>query len=187
MNELPRSHELLNRHTSRLLVIDVQEKLLPAIHDGDRILSNCRKLVSGAEILGVPVTATEQYPQGLGPTVPALAELLPERLEKTDFSCRTCLPWAASGAEPDACFQVVVCGAEAHVCVLQTVLDLLSLGFRVFVAADAIGSRSIQDRDLAIHRLSASGAVITSSEAILFEWCERAGSPEFKQISRLVR
>lgn len=187
MTNLPRSHELLAADESRLLVVDVQERLVPHIASSESVVANCLKLVSGADTLSVPVTATEQYPQGLGATVPQLAELLPERPEKIDFSCLNSLDWTSTGHEPEGRFKVVVCGIEAHVCVLQTTLDLLAHGFRVFVAADAVGSRKELDREIALQRMSASGAVITTTESILFEWCERAGTPEFKEISRLVK
>ncbi len=187
MPSLPRSHELLSRNDSRLLIIDLQERLVPAIDRGDGVVANTVKLVKAAAILGVPVSATEQYPKGLGPTVASLAELLPEPAEKIEFSCLNSLDWSTDGSDPEARFKVVIAGVEAHVCVQQTVLDLLAHGFRVYVAADAVGSRSATDRDIALQRMSLSGAVITTTEAVLFEWCQRAGSDEFKAISRLVK
>lgn len=187
MSELPRSHELLGRDDSRLLIIDMQERLLPHIDRHETVVENCLKLITGANVLEVPVTGTEQYPKGLGPTTPQLAEVLPACSEKLDFSCLNCLEWSGSGSEPEGRFKVVVAGIEAHVCVQQTVHDLLAHGFRVYVAADAVSSRKPLDRDTALQRMSAAGAVITTTEAILFEWCERAGSDEFKAISRLVK
>ena len=187
MPELPRSHELLSRSESRLLIIDMQEKLVPVIDGHEPVTANSLKLIQAAQILDVPVTATEQYPKGLGPTIPELADHLPERPEKIDFSCLNCLDWSPTGSDPEGRFKVVVAGIEAHVCVLQTVLDLLAHGFRVFVAADAVSSRKPLDREVALQRMSSSGAVITTTESVLFEWCERAGTPEFKEISRLVR
>lgn len=187
MSELPNSHDLIARDESRLLVVDMQEKILPAIQNHEEVLAGCLKLIQGARLLKIPTTATEQYPKGLGSTVGAIAEHLPDRPEKIEFSCLNCLDWIASASEPESRFKVVVSGIESHVCVLQTVLDLLSHGFRVFVAADAIGSRKSLDREMAIQRMAASGAVITTVESVLFEWCQRAGTPEFKEISRLVR
>jgi nicotinamidase-related amidase len=187
MSELPHSHELLSRDESRLLIIDMQEKILPVINDQEAVLANCLKLIEVANILNVPATATEQYPKGLGATVPAIAERLPDRPEKIEFSCLNCLDWNSSASDPEGRFKVVVAGIESHVCVLQTVLDLLSQGFRVFVAADAVGSRKPLDREIALQRMASSGAVITTTESVLFEWCERAGTAEFKEISRLVR
>ena len=187
MSELPHSHELLSRDESRLLIIDMQKKILPVINGQETVLANCLKLIEAANILDVPTTATEQYPKGLGATVSAIAERIPDRPEKIEFSCLNCLDWNSSASDPESRFKVVVAGIESHVCVLQTVLDLLSQGFRVFVAADAVGSRKSQDREFALQRMASSGAVITTTESILFEWCERAGTPEFKEISRLVR
>lgn len=187
MSELPHSHELMSRAQSRLLIVDMQEKLVPIIDGHKQLVANCQKLIKAAEILEVPVTATEQYPRGLGPTVPELAELLPECPEKIEFSCLNCLDWNSIGSDPEGRFQVIVAGIEAHVCVLQTVLDLLSQGFRVFVVADAVSSRKPFDREVALQRMLSSGAVVVTTESVLFEWCERAGTPEFKEISRLVR
>jgi len=186
MSDLPHSHELLTRAESRLLIVDMQEKILPVINAHEDVTANCFKLVEAAKILGVPATATEQYPKGLGATVTEIAEHLPDRPEKIEFSCLNCLNWSSNAAEPEGRHKVVVAGIESHVCVLQTVLDLLSQGFRVYIAVDAIGSRKPLDREIALQRMAASGAVITTTESVLFEWCERAGTPEFKQISRLV-
>ena len=163
MSELPHSHELLSRDESRLLIIDMQEKILPVINDQEAVLANCLKLIEVANILNVPATATEQYPKGLGATVPAIAERLPDRPEKIEFSCLNCLDWNSSASDPEGRFKVVVAGIESHVCVLQTVLDLLSQGFRVFVAADAVGSRKPLDREIALQRMASSGAVITTT------------------------
>ena len=131
--------------------------------------------------------ATEQYPKGLGTTVPALAELLPEPQEKLRFSCGEVLEWGVAAGQPDSRFQVVVAGMEAHVCVLQTVFDLLGEGFQVFVAADAVSSRHEFDWKIALDRMSAGGATIVTTESVLFEWCEASGTPEFRQISQLIK
>lgn len=187
MPDLPHSLELLTADQSRLLIIDMQEKLLPVIDGHAVIHRNCLRLIHGAQILSMPVSTTEQYPQGLGPTVPELAALLSDRVEKITFSALNSLAWAGSGLEPDGRFRIVIAGIEAHVCVLQTVFDLLAHGFRVYVAADAVGSRRTLDRDIALRRMESGGAVITTVESILFEWCERAGTSGFKQISRLIR
>ncbi|MFN0199451.1 MAG: hydrolase [Planctomycetaceae bacterium] len=182
----PRSHELLSRGNSRLLVIDVQEKLLPHIHESESVVHRCRQLVLGAQTLHVPVWATEQYPRGLGPTTPELATLLPPPIEKLSFSAMPVLDWHQESEANSNRYQVVLCGVESHVCVMQTALDLLANGFRVYLAADAVGSRNRLDWEMAIARLSASGATITTTESVLFEWCEVAGTDEFKAISRIV-
>jgi nicotinamidase-related amidase len=142
-------------------------------------------LVEGAKILGVPVQATEQYPKGLGPTVPELAGTLPARLEKLSFSCAA-LPEVAGSFRAKGVQKVLLAGVETHVCVLQTALDLLHEGFQVYLAADATGSRHETDRDFGLRRLDKSGVILTTAEAALFEWTEKAGTPEFKQISRLI-
>ncbi|MEX1231633.1 MAG: hydrolase [Planctomycetaceae bacterium] len=182
----PRSHELLARGNSRLLVVDMQEKLLPHIHESAVLVERCRQLILGAKTLGVPIWATEQYPKGLKPTVAELAPHLPPPIEKLSFSAMPVLDWnQPTGADVDR-YQVVVCGIESHVCVLQTAFDLIANGFRVYLPADAVGSRHPLDRDMAIERLSAAGATVCTTESVLFEWCETAGTEEFKTISKLV-
>src|SRR5690606_31489435 len=140
---------------------------------------------------GPPVFATEQYPRGLGPTVPELAELLSERPEKQRFSCAEALAWGSANEPTDPQLRdrtkVVLAGIEAHVCVLQTALDLLADGYQVSVAAAAVGSRRRLDRQIGLQRMADTGAVITTTESILFEWCETAAADEFKEISRLVK
>ena len=185
-----RSVELLSQSDSRLLIVDMQERLLPAIPVAEQVTSQCVKLVLGAQLLGVPVAATEQYPKGLGATVSPLGELLDECPEKLRFSCGEILDWGTAAEPTDPALgdrpKVVVAGIEAHVCVQQTVFDLLASGFLVYVAADAVGSRHKLDWRFALERMAGGGAVITTVEAILFEWCEIAGTDEFKQISKLV-
>jgi len=169
-----------------LLVVDMQGKLLTLIGGHERVTWNCRRLVDGAKLLGIPVAGTEQYPQGLGPTTPVLAERMGPLPAKKLFSSRECAAifhaWRDAGI-----YKVLVCGIEAHVCVQQTVLDLLGEGFRAYLAVDAIGSRSALDAEVAIRRMDASGATITTTEAALFEWCEMAAHPQFKAISALVK
>ncbi|MEZ6056690.1 MAG: isochorismatase family protein [Planctomycetaceae bacterium] len=150
---MSRSPELLHRVESRLLLVDLQEKLLPVMQQSDAIVENCRRLAVGAGLFGVPVSVTEQYPQGLGATVPALAEFAIGAIPKREFSCVPVLPWCQGFDEPteptpsnaspthDARRQIVIAGIEAHVCVQQTVFDLLSVGFSVYVVADGISSR----------------------------------------------
>jgi nicotinamidase-related amidase len=169
---------------SQLLVVDMQERLLPHIPVAERTIANCRKLIRGAQILDVPVSATEQYPKGLGATTPELAELLGEMPEKLRFSCAEVLNLSALDEER---YQVVVCGIEAHVCVLQTVLDLVAAGLRVYVAADAVASRGKLDWQIALERMRDSGATVTTTESVLFEWCEVAGTEGFRGISALVK
>lgn len=184
-----RSDELVSRFDAKLLVVDVQAKLMPLIPERERIVANTRRLILGSRAVEVPVFATEQYPKGLGGTVPEVAELLggdpvPEKLR---FSSAECLGWTAVGETDDDRDKVVVVGIEAHVCVLQTVHDLLSSGYRVHVVTDAVGSRRPHDRDAAFQRFRDAGATLTTTETVLFELCEVAGTPEFKTISELVK
>ncbi|WP_437230800.1 hydrolase [Planctomicrobium sp. SH661] len=185
-NRYTRSPELLSAATSRLVIVDMQEKFAPIIPDFDLVLSGCVKLIQAARILNVPVSATEQYPRGLGTTVPAIAELLPHRPEKVRFSCAEALDWALQSGLEDGRRQIVLAGIETHICMLQTALDLVSAGFEVFIAADATRSRQAEDREIALRRMSDAGVRIITSEMAMFEWCEVAGSEQFKQISRLV-
>ena len=169
-----------------LLVIDVQEKLLPLIPDAGAVVRNIAFLIDAARLLGMTVQATEQYPRGLGPTVPELAARLPHRPDKTAFSCS-----AAEGVvetfHREARPKVVLAGLETHVCVLNTALDLLALDFRVFIAVDAVAARYRVDHDTALRRLEQAGAVPTTSEGCVFEWVGNAGHPRFKEVSRLVQ
>ncbi len=185
-NRLRRSPELLSRTESALLIVDVQEKLLGLISGWRRVVWNIGRLIDGAQLLGVPCTATEQYPQGLGPSHPDVAARLPERPSKQRFSCVGCgsIPeqWAERGLT-----KIVVAGIETHVCILQTVLDLLSEGFRVYVVADAVGARHPVDHEIALRRMDSQGAILTTCESVLFEWCESSAAVEFKQVSQLIR
>lgn len=182
---MPHAMQMSSGDTA-LLVVDVQEKLLPKIAGADRLLDNITFLLEAARALGMPVQATEQYPRGLGPTVGRLLPYLPERPEKVAFS--SC---AASGvvdafhraARP----KVVLTGIETHVCVLHTALDLLALDFRVYLPVDAVGARYRVDHETALRRLEQAGAVLTTAEGCAFEWVGGAGHPRFKEISRLVQ
>jgi nicotinamidase-related amidase len=169
-----------------LLVVDVQEMLIPLVAGHRRIVWNIRRLLDGAKMLAVAAAATEQYPRGLGPTVPELAQRLGPIPDKLSFSCGACgelfHEWEQRGL-----FKVLVVGIEAHVCVQQTVFDLMAAGRRVYVAVDAVGSRAEIDYQTALKRMDSAGATLTTTEATLFEWCAVAGTPQFKAISSLVR
>jgi nicotinamidase-related amidase len=169
-----------------LLVIDVQEKLLPFIPDAAALVRNVAFLIDAARLLDMPVQATEQYPRGLGPTVPELAGRLPERPDKVAFSS-CAVPAVVEAFHRGARPKVVLAGIETHVCVLHTALDLLALDFRVYVPADAVSARYRLDHDVALRRLEQAGAVLTTSEACAFEWVGGAGHPRFKVVSRLVQ
>jgi nicotinamidase-related amidase len=170
-----------------LLLIDTQQRLLNVVHEGPRIIWNCRRLLDGANILSVRTAVTEQYPEKLGGTEPSLAERIAAPAHpKLAFSAGACGElfslWRTEHVE-----RVLLCGIETHVCVAQTAFDLLAAGYQVYVAADAVGTRARVDHEVALRRMESSGVVITTTEAALFEWCERAGTPEFKQISALAK
>jgi nicotinamidase-related amidase len=181
-----RHPDLLSAGNSRLLIVDVQDKLLPPISNATRLVHNCRRLLDAAKIVAVPVFGTEQYPQGLGATTAELASRMGPRLGKVIFSCAPVLGWGQAADASDDREQVVVAGMETHVCVMQTVFDLLAGGFRVYVPVDAVGSRGEVDSQIALDRMANSGAALTTVESVLFEWCEKAGTPEFKQIQKLI-
>jgi nicotinamidase-related amidase len=181
-----RATQRLTAPRGALLVIDVQEKLLAAVAERERLTANALRLIRGAKLLDIPVWATEQYPKGLGPTIPAIAELIPERSEKLTFQC-CAVPQIFEQLYARHIRHVTLTGIEAHVCVAQTALELLDLGFRVQVPADAVASRNVNDQKFALRRLENAGATISTTEAVLFEWCETADRPEFKAISGLVK
>ncbi len=176
----------MSRNDTGLLVIDVQEKLIPAVGSHGRIVWNVRRLIDAARLLGLPAVASEQYPKGLGATVAELASRLPNRPAKLAFNCRE-LATDIAGLRERHVEKLLLCGIETHVCVQQTALDLMADGWRIFIAADAVGARFEIDHQIGLRRMEASGAVLTTTEAALFEWCETAAAPEFKQISQLVR
>jgi len=171
---------------SVLLVIDMQERILAVEPEAERVVWNIRRLIDGAKVLGVCMAVTEQYPEKLGPTVPELAQRLPTAINKLAFSCGECGTlfdeWRAAGIH-----RVLICGIETHVCVQQTVLDLLGAGYQVQIAVDAVTARHTIDHETALRRMESSGAVLTTTEGALFEWCTQAGTPEFKQISALAK
>jgi nicotinamidase-related amidase len=169
-----------------LLVIDVQDKLLPLIPAHAAMVLNIAFLIDAARLLQIPVTATEQYPKGLGPTTAELARRLPERPEKTAFSC-CAIPSVVEGFHRGARPKVLLAGIETHVCVLNTALDLLNLDLRVYIAVDAVAARFKIDHDVALSRLEKAGVILTTAEAAVFEWIGGASHPHFKAISFLVQ
>lgn len=176
---------LITKENSALLVIDVQTKLLGPIFESEMLVNNCSWLIRLAQLLDVPVLATEQYPQGVGHTVDELRQLLDENkiIAKTIFSCAD-VPECMTAINALEKEQIILCGMEAHVCVMQTAIDLKNLGKKVYVAADAISSRNPRDRDLAISRMSNLGIEIISCEMAGFEWVRRSDMPHFKTFSK---
>ncbi len=174
-------------HTA-LLVVDVQEKLLPHIHEHKALVDQIVRLMDGAKALEVPVVATEQYREGLGATVAPVVERLavdyapPEKLK---FSA--CIQPVRGQLERDGARAVLVCGIEAHVCVLQTCLDLLEAGFLPFLVIDAVGSRRPADKESAVRRMVQAGVVPTTVESALLELVHEAGTSRFKAILPLIK
>lgn len=183
---LPRSPMLMSRHDSAVLVVDFQEKLAGLIDGYERLVWNARRIVDAAKIYDIPVFATEQYPKGLGPLTATLADRMDQIAEKTRFSCGGC-PELFEGLLEKGIRKILVLGIESHVCVMQTTLDLLTAGFDAFVCVDAIGARFPVDHRVALRRMESNGVILTTAEMAMFEWCEEAGTSEFKQISALVR
>lgn len=178
---------LIEHARSLLLLVDLQEKLMPVMAGPDALSRQTGILLAAARELAVPVVASEQYPAGLGPTVADIAgKLRPgEVFEKTAFSCYADAALRRrleAGGD-----QVILAGIETHVCVLQTALELLEAGRRVFVVGDAVSSRQGDSKTIALQRLANSGAVIVTTEMVIFEWLRRADRPEFKPVSRLIR
>ena len=174
----------LDADRAALVVIDVQEAFRKAVPDFDRVAKASATLVAGADATGVPIRVTEQYPKGLGHTVGEIADRLPTRvepIEKVCFSAPDAEGFDLAGRE-----QALVCGIEAHVCVNQTVLDLLDQGVEVHVARDAVASRFDDNREVGLRKAERAGAVITSVETALFELVRRAGTEEFKRVQKLV-
>jgi nicotinamidase-related amidase len=174
----------LDPRRAALVVIDVQEAFRKAVPSFADVAKGAAALVQGAEAVGVPIVVTEQYPKGLGRTVPEVADRLPEGLEPLEKVCFSAPE--AEGFDLDGRDQALVCGVEAHVCVNQTVLDLLDQGVEVHVAADAVGSRSDANKEIGLDKARRAGAVVTSVETALFELVGRAGTDEFKEVQRVV-
>lgn len=175
---------LMNANESALLIIDVQEKLMPAIHDGAAVLAKNIKLATIASLLGLPVIATEQTPDKLGVNHPDIKRLCDRTLVKTHFdACVDGLP----AAFLSACKEVVISGCEAHVCMLQTAMTLLQNGHRVWVVTDATGSRKIADRDAAFTRLAQAGAHLVTLEMVAFEWMRDSRHPLFREVLKLIK
>lgn len=183
-------HDQLDSVRAMLLVIDMQEKLMPAILDQHRITATACKMIRGAAVLDLPMVATEQYPKGIGATVAPVRDLLASRgvaaMEKPTFSA-----WAT----PATCKaihgfdrpQVIIVGVETHVCIQQTALDLASRDYNVFVCADAVGSRGRMDYEMSLQRMRQNGIVVTTVESALFELCQSSAAPKFKALLEIIK
>ncbi|TVR01284.1 MAG: hydrolase [Spirochaetaceae bacterium] len=170
------------------VIVDVQERLFPHMHDGESLHSALVTLIQGMQILKVPMLVTEQYRKGLGPTLDTISDRFEqfEPIEKMSFSCCDDQGFLTRLGPTDAQF-VILAGIEAHVCMLQTCMDLLEAGYVPVVVVDAISSRKAHDKEVALDRMRSRGALLTTTESILFELCRRSGTDQFKAISKLVK
>jgi nicotinamidase-related amidase len=180
---------LISAANSSLLIVDIQDRLLPAMVAQEQVLTNTKILLKAAEVLSVPVTISEQYPKGLGKTVAALASHEAHVMEKTSFSC-----WRDPAMKEHFIRYhdqgrplVIVAGLEAHVCVLQTCIDLAAMGFVVFAVVDAMSSRRSESVSLALTRMRSSGIQTVNTEMVIFELLEKAGTAAFKSLSALIK
>ncbi|MGF1622435.1 MAG: hydrolase [Rhodomicrobiaceae bacterium] len=183
---------LMKRKMSQLLIVDVQDKVLGPIPNGDDILKNIVRLIHAAKKLGVPITVSEHYPKGLGSTHESLRHPLGDEaacFDKIHFSClkNDAIRHHLEDHRDHGRGQIVVAGVETHVCVGQTTLDLIGDGYEVFVAADAVGSRAERSRDLALRRFERAGAFVVDSEMVMFEWLEKADTDEFRALLPLIK
>ena len=179
---------MITTEDTALVIIDVQEKLVPAMHDKEALLDNLKKMVNGARVLGLPIIYTEQNPAGLGPTVPEIAELLPQEKPVSKFSFSSCGDEAFIKEIKSAnCRNILIAGMEAHVCVYQTAADLVDLNYNVQVVADAVASRTPQNKQIGLEKSKAAGTDVTSTEIVLFELLKVAKGDKFKEIIQIVK
>jgi nicotinamidase-related amidase len=176
---------LCDASRSTLIVIDLQERLMPTIHEGAAVISRARILAQAARILGIPVIGTAQSPSRLGPNVAEISELFDRTIDKDDFDA--CAQAGFLETLPPSRDDLIVVGCEAHVCVLQTVLGLLDRKHKVRLVADALGSRRPSDKATALDRARGSGAQVMSSEMVIFEWLRDSNHPKFRQLLGLIK
>ena len=181
----------LDRNAALLLVVDVQEKMMPVIDNRVTLERNVERLIRGVDVLEMPVLVTEQYSRGLGQTGAVVRRALEETggyspIEKSSFSACGCIPFMEQLKKSHR-KQILVAGVETHVCVYQTTVDLLAAGYEVYIVADAVSSRSPMNREIALTRMTSEGAKLTSTEMALFEMLINSGTQEFRDISRLVK
>lgn len=183
-----KNQELLSKEGAALVIIDIQEKLFPHMAEKDRIAQNVAKLLKFAEIMKIPIVLTEQYPKGLGRTIPEVKRLIPNihPIEKVDFNCLGSEEFKACLGRLEA-KTLIITGIESHICATQTAIDGLNKGYNVYVVSDAVSSRSLADKAIAIERMRQSGVTIVSTEMLIYELLARAGTAEFKETLKLVK
>jgi len=176
----------MNRDNTVLVVVDIQEKFNSVIHEMDKVIDNTTKLIKSFQILNIPVIVTEQYPKGLGKTVNKVKDVLENYcpIEKITFDCFGSEEFVKAVGNKK---NIIICGIESHVCVTQTMVGAIKKGFDVYLVKDAISSRKDQDKEIAIERAKQEGAKIVSTEMIIFEVLRRAGTDEFKKISKIIK
>ncbi len=179
---------MLAVENTALVVIDVQEKLMRVMYQREKLVDNLQKLIRGIQIFGIPIIVTEQYSQGLGATIPEIAKLISniQPLSKLSFSCYGDEEFVRK-LEALGRKQVLVSGIESHVCVYQTVRDLINFGYEVHVVTDTVSSRTLENREIGLNMVNRMGAVLTSTEAVLFELLKIANGERFKPISQIVK
>lgn len=179
---------MLKLDTAALVIIDIQGKLWNVMYEKEALLENAQKLVRGMQVLGIPIILTEQNPRGLGPTVPDLSQLMPEvkSLPKFQFNCCQDRGFERAVKELNR-NQILICGIESHICVYQTTLELLSLGYEVQVVADVVSSRVVRNRDIALMRMQSEGARLTLTEMAIYELLQTAENPKFKEMLRVIK
>ena len=178
---------LIQKENAGLLIIDIQEKLMPVVQNAEQVFANTNRLIKGAQLLEIPIIVTEQYPKGLGNTCTSIE--IPTQIQPIEKMCFSCM-------QSDSVLQqlkkqnitsLIIAGIEAHICVLKTALDALDAGLEVHIVADAVSSRTIANKQLALERMRQSSAYIVSTEMILFQLIHEAGTDAFKTISRLIK
>jgi nicotinamidase-related amidase len=177
---------LMKKINSLLLVVDVQEKLAPLQHNADETIKNIQFIMGAANLLEIPSITTEQYPKGIGPTVLQLQPHSKDIHEKMTFSCAQD-ERILNAIKKTNRQQIIICGIETHICVLQTAIDLHEQGFKPYVIQDATSSRNINDKNIALARLQNIGISIVSKEMVVYEWLECSGTNEFKEINKMVK
>jgi len=188
MEKITRNSKILKREETALLIVDIQERILGVMRNYKSVVENTIRLIKGAKILGIPVYYTEQYPKGLGETAEAIKKELNEikAIQKMSFSCYGAEDLFNEFKKKNH-RQIIVTGIETHVCVQQTVLDLLANNFQVNLPADAVSSRKKIDYKTALERMRANGAEVTTSESVLFELLNVCGTSEFKEILHIIK
>jgi nicotinamidase-related amidase len=179
---------LISREGTVLVIIDVQEKLFPLIFEKEKILNNILKLIRFAKIINMPVVLTEQYPKGLGQTIPEIKEIIPEikPIEKVEFSCFGSEKFRLLLKDLRA-KTLIISGIETHICVAQTSLEGLSSGYKICVISDATSSRKLEDKNVALERMRQSGIIVASTEMIIYELLRAAGTQEFREALKLIK